>query len=145
MKLLVKEGMKTWRTELTSENVTLGEVTIKRGIFQGDALSPLLFVICLIPLSLVLRKIKPISELNGTEINHLLFMDDLKLYADSEEGVESSEFKIVSFFIFLFFVGIDKLHIMKTTYSVLDRLWCALIYVVVIARARGASAIKGIL
>ena len=34
--------------ELTCGAKTLGEVPMKRGTFQGDALSPLLFVIALI-------------------------------------------------------------------------------------------------
>ena len=41
--------MKKWKVELTCAKQELGEVNIKRGIFQGDALSPLLFVIALIP------------------------------------------------------------------------------------------------
>ena len=36
--------------ELTCGSETLGEVPIKRGIFQEDALSPVLFVMALIPL-----------------------------------------------------------------------------------------------
>ena len=43
---------------LCSGNSELGEVQIKRGIFQGDSLSPLVFVLTLIPLSLILRKAK---------------------------------------------------------------------------------------
>ena len=39
-------------------NQQLGKVNIKRGIFQGDALSPLLFFVAMIPLTHVLRKIK---------------------------------------------------------------------------------------
>ena len=42
---------------LCSGNSELGEVEIKRGIFQGDPLSPLVFVLALIPLSLILRKV----------------------------------------------------------------------------------------
>ena len=67
----------------------IGEVKINRGIFQGDALSPLLFVISLIPLSLLLRKTKYGCDLNGEKMNHLLYLDDLKLYAKSEIGLES--------------------------------------------------------
>ena len=82
--------MKKWRTELTSCGEVLGEVNIRRGIFQGDSLSPLLFVVALIPLSLVLRSVKPAYEFTNKEkINHLLFMDDLKLFAKSEKGLES--------------------------------------------------------
>ena len=47
--------MKSWRVELTCGSETLGEVSIKRGIFQEDALSPLSFVIALIPLTHILR------------------------------------------------------------------------------------------
>ena len=39
---------------LSSENFELGEVEIKQGIFQADSLSPLVFVLALILLSLIL-------------------------------------------------------------------------------------------
>ena len=51
-------SMKKWKTELTSGGQQLGVVNIKRGIFQGDSLSPLPFVLCMVPLSLVLRRTK---------------------------------------------------------------------------------------
>ena len=66
------------------------EVPITRGIFQGDALSPLLFVIALIPLTHILRKANPgYGFRTGETINHLLFMDDLKLYSKSESVLNS--------------------------------------------------------
>ena len=43
--------MKSQRVELTYSSETLGEISIKRGIFQRDVLSPLLFAIALIPLT----------------------------------------------------------------------------------------------
>ena len=69
----------------------LGEVEIKRDIFQGDSLSPLAFVLALIPLSLILRKAKAAYEFSESNknIDHLLFMDDLKLYSRSEKGLDS--------------------------------------------------------
>ena len=82
---LVKRSMANWQTELTSRGESLAKVNIRRGIFQGDSLSALLFVICMIPLTQVLRKAKARYTLGGGEkINHLLFMDDLKLYGKSE-------------------------------------------------------------
>ena len=76
---------------LCAGNSELGEVDIKRGIFQGDSLSPLLFLLALIGLSLVLRKTKAAYEFSGSKekINHLLFMDDLKLYSRNEKEFDS--------------------------------------------------------
>ena len=75
-------------------NSELGEVNIKRGIFQGDSFSSLVFVLVLIPLSLILRKAKAAYEFSRSKvkINHLLFMDDLKLYSCNERiGFVSSD------------------------------------------------------
>ena len=52
---LLENSMKSWRTELTSNGQSLGTVSIKRSIFQGDFLSPLLFVLTMILLTLILR------------------------------------------------------------------------------------------
>ena len=45
----------------------------------------------MIPLSLILRKVKTAYEFSESEekINHVLFMDYLKLYSRSEKGLDS--------------------------------------------------------
>ena len=88
---LIRNSMKNWRVELTSMGEKLGEVNIRRGIFQGDSLSPILFVMALIPLSIVLNKTKVGYGLrkNRGKISHLLYMDDLKLYGKSLEKLDS--------------------------------------------------------
>ena len=50
-----------------------------------------MFVLTLIPLSLILRKAKVAYEFSESKekINHLLFMDYLKLYSLSEKGLDS--------------------------------------------------------
>ena len=48
--------MKTCRVELTGGGRTLAGIKIQRGIFQGDALSPSLFIIAMISLNHILRK-----------------------------------------------------------------------------------------
>ena len=53
IKKLLSESMENWRTGLTSGSIVFGEVHTPRGIFQGEALSPLLFVRAIIPLNLL--------------------------------------------------------------------------------------------
>ena len=88
----LKGAMRGWKTQLclTHSNgmVKSDYLNIRRGIFQGDSLSPLLFCLALVPLS---------SELNNTEcgfrvfdrtISHLFYMDDLKLFAKNDQDLE---------------------------------------------------------
>ena len=91
MRRFISGNMKQWNTELMSGDQRLGNVRIRRGIFQGDSLSPLLFVLAMIPLTLMLRKTKIFCQLKkgGEKINHLLFMDDLKLFAKNDEQIDS--------------------------------------------------------
>ena len=91
IKSLLLNSMEKWKVMLCSGNSELGEVEIKRGIFQEDSLSPLVSVLALIPLSLILRKAKAAYEFSESKdkINHLLFMDDLKLYSQNEKGLDS--------------------------------------------------------
>ena len=54
--------MEKWSVMLCAGNSELGEVEIKRGIFQGVSLSPLVFDLVLILLYLILRKAKTAYE-----------------------------------------------------------------------------------
>ena len=85
---LLFDSMERWKTIPTADNHVLGEVNIKKGILQGDTLSPLLFAIVLIPLSMILQEIQSGYQLDkhSIKINHLLFMDDLKLYERLKEN-----------------------------------------------------------
>ena len=71
-------------------------IQIRRGIFQGDCLSPLLFCIALIPLTDELNRADCGYQVHGTErkISHLLHVDDLKLLGRDENDLEN-EMKIV--------------------------------------------------
>ena len=83
--------MKNWRVELTAGEKSLAETKIQRGIFQGDALSPLLFIIAKMPLNHILRKCTAGYKLSKSpeKINHLMYMDDIKLFAKNEKELET--------------------------------------------------------
>ena len=87
----LEKSMEQSKLSLTSNGEGLGEVDKKRGIFQAGSLSALLFVLSVVPLSLILRKVNASYELKKKEyrLNHLLFMNDLKLFSKSEEQVNS--------------------------------------------------------
>ena len=53
---IFENSKETWATELIACTESLGEVDIRRGTFQDDYFSPLLFVVFLIPLSIILNK-----------------------------------------------------------------------------------------
>jgi len=69
---------------------------IRRGIFQGDSPSPLIFCIALIPLTNELNRADCGYQVHGAErkISHLLHMDDLKLLGRNENELKK-EMKIV--------------------------------------------------
>ncbi|KAJ0176683.1 hypothetical protein K1T71_007862 [Dendrolimus kikuchii] len=85
--------MQNWVTKLklrqTSSDITTEPIRILRGIYQGDALSPLWFCLALNPLSELLNKsdlgYKIIRTDPGFSLSHLLYMDDIKLYASSKD------------------------------------------------------------
>ena len=66
--------MKNWRDELTAGGEGLAETKIQRGIFQGDALSPLLFINAMMPLNHLLRQCTAGEMLSRSQekINHLM-------------------------------------------------------------------------
>ena len=69
----------------TNETIITEIIKYLNGIFQGDTLSVLLFVLCLNPLSFLLQKLKGYSygKSRNYTLTHNFFVDDLKLYASS--------------------------------------------------------------
>ena len=83
--------MKTWKVELTARGKSLAEAKFQRGIFQGDTLSPLLFIVAMMPLDHILRKCTVRYKLSRLQekINHLMYMDDIELFAKNEKELET--------------------------------------------------------
>ena len=80
--------MRMWKTTLvlkTVENtLNAGDISINSGIFQGGYLSPVLFCVTLIPLSKLLNNTGYGYKIYNT-INHLFYMEDLKLFANNDQ------------------------------------------------------------
>ncbi|KAL1448091.1 hypothetical protein WDU94_000031, partial [Cyamophila willieti] len=88
--------MNNWCTELvcnmvtseTTREIKTNKIMFKRGIFQGDPLSSLLFCLCLNPLSNILKSSSfgyKIDMKKDYCFSHLFYMDDLKIYANGRE------------------------------------------------------------
>ena len=56
LRTVFQKSMQQWRLSLIANGEDLGEVNMKRDIFQGDSLLPLLFVLGMVPLSFILKK-----------------------------------------------------------------------------------------
>ena len=95
----IDKNMSQWKTNMTpvlkGGALETGPIRIKRGIFQGDSLSPLLFTMSLNPLSKELQKTGYGYQLDEqTKINHLFYVYDLKLYGTGDNqltGLISTE------------------------------------------------------
>ena len=85
--------MKQWKTSLNLTHSN-GEIStpvfdINTGIFQGDSPSGLIFILCLLPLSWLLERTRIGYKVNRRAISHLIFMDDLKLFASNDNQLRS--------------------------------------------------------
>ena len=83
-----------WRTryEIRTKTgkVRTEMVSYKRGLFQGDSLAPVLFTLAIAPISHALSQVKGHKLCTGTEITHVLYMDDLKTYTPTEAAAVES-------------------------------------------------------
>ncbi|XP_060525288.1 uncharacterized protein LOC132701424 [Cylas formicarius] len=81
--------MDQWETQIIPRDQGAPvSIKIQRGIFQGDALSALWFCIALNPLSSALNNLKQGYPLNKElKLSHLMYMEDLKIFSDTEKGL----------------------------------------------------------
>ena len=92
----VKKLTEIWRTRVVSrirgKEKASSFITYRRGVYQGDSLSPLLFCVSLLPLSLQLRQhqgyMAGSPNQRTSKITHLFYVDDLKIYAQSEKDIK---------------------------------------------------------
>ena len=117
---LIEKTMETWRVELTAGGKTLAEVKIQRGVLQGDAQLPLLFFIVMIPLNYILRKFTAGYKITKSQekINHLMYLNDIKLFAKNEKKKNKLETLIQAVRIYSQDIGI-KYGIEKCTMQIM--------------------------
>ena len=99
----IETSMNNWNTTkklyYNDGCIITDPIKIKRGIFQGDSFSPLLFCLALVPLTSELAatgygyKITNVSD----PISNLFFMDDLNLYSKNDQQ-QVGQLKIVKQF-----------------------------------------------
>ena len=87
----IEKTMNTWRVELVAGGRSLAETKVQRSIFQRDALSPIQFIIAMMSLNHILKKCIAGYKLSRSQekINHLMYMDDIKLFAKNEKELET--------------------------------------------------------
>ena len=87
----IDKSMKTMKVELTAGGRCLTEVKVQRVIFQGAALSLMLFIIAMMTLNHILRKFTAEYKLikSKEKMSHLMYMDDIKLFAKNEKELET--------------------------------------------------------
>lgn len=81
----VSRTLRMQQTNLICNKQDMGRVEIKKGLLQGDSLSPLLFVVAMEPVSRQLIRCCEKVKMGDFELNHLIFIDDIKLFAKDEE------------------------------------------------------------
>ncbi len=95
IRTFLQTSMKNWKTNIklyhTEGVLTVNNISIKRGIFQGDSLSPLLFCIALIPLTNILNKDNFGFQIDhNIKVSHLLYLDDLKIFTRTEKEMKQA-------------------------------------------------------
>ena len=83
------KAMENCNMELTATEQTLAGVKMQRGIFLGDAL---LFIIAMMSFIYIFRKCTEDYKFikSQEKINHIMYMDNIKIFAKNEKELETS-------------------------------------------------------
>jgi len=97
-----RKNSKLWKTRIRVNGELSEEVRVRSGVFQGDSLSVVIFLLIMNVISKRIREAggyklgpKTRSRRGGLVRSHLGFMDDAKTYAESEDQADAQEKAIV--------------------------------------------------
>ena len=88
------ESHRKWKAESAAGGKALVEEKIQRGIFQGDLLLPLLFVIAMRPFNYIHKKYTGSYKFTKSQEKINQFMDDIKIFVQNEIAQETLIHKI---------------------------------------------------
>ena len=89
MKSVIKDAMSKWSISINANKGNPIIIPVKRGVYQGDSLSPLLFVLVT---GGIVRKIKEDPEINKISRGRqeiVAYMDDIKCHAPNQATVRA--------------------------------------------------------
>ena len=90
----IEKMSKLWATiatlKGTNQTIKTDLITYLKGIFQGDSLSVIIFVLGVNPLSFMIKRLRGYAagKDRNTNITHDFFVDDLKLYSSTTNGIK---------------------------------------------------------
>ena len=90
----IEKMSKLWATIVTlkgtNQTIKTFNCILLKGIFQGDSLSVILFVLSVNPLSFMIKRLRRYAagKDRKTSITHNFFVDNLKLYNSTTNGIK---------------------------------------------------------
>lgn len=82
--------MQHWHIQLIRKDDTLPKtIRIKRGVYQGDAISPLIFILTTASILEYLRTNKEINRTTKGKHEIIAFMDDIKCHTHTQQAMET--------------------------------------------------------
>lgn len=100
----IQEATQRWRLRVNQT-----EIRFRHGLIQGDNMSVILFMLCMEPISIFIQHKCPKLMIHGININHIIYMDDFKLFALQKHDLLISTYNTVSALKQLGF-GFSKFH-----------------------------------
>uniref|UniRef100_A0A0N4ZL55 Reverse transcriptase domain-containing protein n=1 Tax=Parastrongyloides trichosuri TaxID=131310 RepID=A0A0N4ZL55_PARTI len=93
---IIFTSMKHWSFKINSSKSKTW-IKLHKGIYQGDSMSPTLFILSILPLSHILNKEATIALSPNIKLNHIKFYDDIKLFAKTPEHLSTLVSRVEKF------------------------------------------------